>query len=358
MNIEENIPLAPLTTMRVGGRARYLAACASEADILEALKFAREKKLPLYILGAGSNTLFSDAGFDGVVIKIALKGISFAATADGAQATVAAGELWDDFVEQAVGRGLSGIECLSGIPGTVGATPVQNVGAYGQSVGDTIESLWAIEIESGHMVELAAADCGFGYRASRFKNTEAGKYIITSVVFKLSSKKEPEAKYPDLIEELEKTAPDFETKNLSEKLRLMRQTVLVIRQRKGMVWETSEKSLRSCGSFFTNVVLSAEELKAASKKYLAAGGIAPIPTHESEGKFKISAAWLIEQAGFKKGERRGEVGLAPNHVLAIVNYGAATTSDILNFATEIQAAVNNKFGIQLEREPVVVQQDQ
>ncbi|MDP3997253.1 MAG: UDP-N-acetylmuramate dehydrogenase [bacterium] len=353
--IEKNILLAEHTTIGLGGAARYFARCDTVNKIIEALHFALDHKLRLHILSGGSNTIFSDDGFDGLVIKIDLQGVEFSDTSNNqVLVTAAAGESWDNFVTACVKHDLAGLECLSGIPGNVGGTPVQNVGAYGQAVSDTIASVHAVSLTDFKTTNFTNRDCRFGYRTSRFKTDDAGRYIITAITFSLIPGGAPVIAYPELVERIEeykKTHPKTKQTTLS----LIRDTVLNLREHKSMVINPQDPDSRSCGSFFTNYIATAEELQQIQNHYRANGGTEDIPTRPAEaGKYKISAAWLVEHGGFHKGYRRGNVGISHHHSLALVNY-SGTTKELLALAKDIQDKVKNKFGITLTREPVLIE---
>jgi len=336
MDIRENVSLAELTTIGLGGKARYFVSGATVDELKEALLFAREKNLPVHVLGGGSNTVFADGGFSGLVIQIGLKGTEFGK--DG-QVAAAAGEVGDEIVEECVRRDLAGLECLSGIPGLVGAGPVQNVGAYGGQVSDVISQAQALDRRTLDVVSFSNKQCQFGYRQSRFKKGDQGKYIITGVTFQLRPGGGPQLKYPELIEAAGRTPT----------LLGVRQAVLKLRRSKSMIVNVEDPHSRSCGSFFVNPLVSREKLAELQDEY-------EVP-HFAAGRYavKIPAGWLVEQAGFSKGFRQDGVGISSHHALALVNYGG-TTKELLALAEKIQTAVEEKFGIELEREPVVVSQ--
>lgn len=339
LQIEENVSLAPLTTIQLGGLARYFVRCRSTEELLEALTWARKMKLALHILGGGSNTIFHDDGFSGLVVKIELKGIAFGRE----RAVVAAGEEWDPFVGACIKKNLAGVECLSGIPGLAGATPIQNVGAYGQEVSQVIESVSAIEIAKRREVTFTNAECGFAYRQSRFKGENAGRYVINQVTFRLTAGGEPNVSYGQVKEALGVEKPT---------LAKIREIVIGLRRRKSMVVDADDPNSRSCGSFFENLELTGAQLSALQKRAQVAGA-GEVPTFEEAGIVRIPTAWLIEKAGFPKGTRRAGVGVSPNHNLALVNFGG-TTKELLALSDEIVSAVQEKFGIELRREPVLV----
>lgn len=333
MVIRENVSLAELTTIGLGGEARYFVSGATVEELKEAWLFARENNLPVHVLGGGSNTIFADQGFAGLVIKVGLKGIRF--KGEGL-VLAAAGEEWDGVVKQCVERDLAGLECLSGVPGLVGAAPVQNLGAYGQQVASVIMEVEALDGQSLELVALANKQCQFGYRQSRFKKSGQGRYIITGVTFQLQPGGEPRLEYPELI----KTAGRAPT------LLGVRQAVLKLRRRKSMIVNSEDPHSRSCGSFFVNPLISRDDLARLQKDH-------QVPYFEVGDDVKVPAAWLVEQAGFSKGFRQGGVGISPHHALALVNYGG-TAKDLLALAEKIQIAVKKKFGVELEREPVAV----
>ncbi len=342
MHMEENRPLAPFTTFRVGGAARWFAAVRGEGDILEAVRFAYDHGLPLFVLGGGSNLLISDSGFPGLVLRIGLRGID----CEGDVFRVGAGEVWDSFVSVAVERNYAGIECLAGIPGTAGGTPVQNVGAYGQEVDETIVCVRALDLTSLEFVELAPEACGFSYRRSVFNSTARGRYIVTRVDYRLRENGSPNLLYSDL-------KLYFRDRARRPSLGEVASTVREIRKTKGMLLVEGDPDCHSAGSFFKNPAVPqaqadqirqiAEELGTRHRVYPAADGLVKIP-----------AAWLIEQAGFHKGYSLGAAGISSRHTLALVNRGGATAAEILALAAQISAAVEARFGIRLEREPVVV----
>lgn len=338
MHFEEFVTLAPYTTFGIGGPARWFAEAATETEIAEAVEFARLRELPLFVLGGGSNLLVKDSGFPGLVLHVGLRGIRM----DGDSFEAAAGEPWDPFVSHVVERGYAGIECLAGIPGTVGATPVQNVGAYGQEVAETIVRVRAYDTKTEKLVELATEECGFGYRHSIFNSTERGRYIVTSVRFALHSQGEPRLSYADL----RRRFPAGSRPMLKEVYLAVRD----IRRGKGMLIEERTPDCRSAGSFFKNPVVDAEHYQRIAMK--AAG---PLPSYPAgEGRVKMPAAWLVEHAGFSKGYTMGHAGISSRHTLALINRGGARADDVLALAQRIQAAVLEKFEIALEMEPVVL----
>jgi UDP-N-acetylmuramate dehydrogenase len=337
MIIRENVPLAPFTTLGVGGAARYFAEAATEAEALEGVEFARSRNLSLFVLGGGSNVVIADAGFAGLVLKIAIAGIS----RRDAIFTAGAGCDWDALVAQTVDDGCAGLECLSGIPGTVGGTPVQNVGAYGQDVSETIVEVRALDLQSLAIKTMVNAECGFAYRSSLFNTTERGRYINLQVSFALRPGGEPTLRYADL----QKHFADKRSPTLSD----VRNAVREIRHSKAMLIVSGEEDARSAGSFFKNPVVTQAAFEALSNKF------PQMPNYPVVGSArKIPAAWLVEHAGFTKGFTKGAVGISRKHALAIVNRGGATTADIVALQDEIRARVRDKFGIELQPEPVFV----
>ena len=302
------------------------------------------------MLGGGSNLLVSDAGFDGLVLHVGLHGVAAAETSDGPGPLVfqaAAGEDWDSFVERAVNEDCAGIECLAGIPGTVGGTPVQNVGAYGQEVASTIERVRAFDLQAHAFVEFAAADCDFAYRRSRFNSTDRGRYVVTRVDFRLARGGAPMLRYADLQRAFQ---PDAQPR-LSEVAAAVRR----VRQAKGMLLVEGDPDCRSAGSFFKNPVVAEEKVRRIAEgsgkeppRFPAGAGA------ENQGLVKVPAAWLIEQSGFAKGYARGAAGVSSRHTLALINRGGATARGVLELAEEITSAVETRFGIRLEMEPVLV----
>jgi UDP-N-acetylmuramate dehydrogenase len=343
MHIEENRVLAPLTTFGIGGAARWFVEAQSEADIVEASAWAQEKGIPLFILGGGSNVLIADAGFSGLVVHVALKGIEDQDIGDNLVLfRVAAGQDWSEFVQHAVKENCAGIECLAGIPGTVGGTPVQNVGAYGQEVSSVINRVRAFDLKERRMAEFDGEHCGFSYRKSRFNTTDAGRFVVTRVDYQLTRGGTPTLKYPDL----HRAFPPGSSPSLAAVAAAVRST----RQSKGMLLVDCEPDCRSAGSFFKNPILHedhANRIEFVTRK-------APPRFPAGPEKVKIPAAWLIEQAGFTRGFAIDKAGISTRHTLALVNRGGATASEILALAAEIRSAVEKKFGVVLHPEPVLV----
>jgi UDP-N-acetylmuramate dehydrogenase len=325
MNIERDVPLAPRTTLGLGGPAKRFVRVQSVVDLRDAL--ASEPNV--LVLGGGSNLVVGDGGFDGLVAHIAIRGIAV----DCDAVTVAAGESWDDFVAQMIAARRVGIECLSGIPGLVGATPMQNVGAYGQEVSDTITSVRAFDRERGELVTMTPAECGFGYRSSIFRGSV--RWVIVDVTFRLPRGEESA---PVTYAELHKALGADRAP-----LQAVRDTVIALRRGKGMVLDPGDPESRSAGSFFTNPIVDPA---------LAPPGAPHWP--QPDGRVKLSAGWLIEHAGFAKGYTVGRVGISKKHALALVNRGGATTQELLALAREIQDGVRARLGVELTPEPVII----
>ena len=344
------VPLAPYTTLGLGGPAARFVAADTESELVEAVRVADQRGEPLLVLGGGSNVVVADAGFPGLVVRVATRGVTAAPDPgradDAIRLTAAAGESWDGLVARCVAEDLAGLECLSGIPGLAGATPIQNVGAYGQEVADTVVSVRAWDRDSGVIAEIPAADCGFGYRTSRFKRD--GRHLVLAVTFRLTrSPWSAPVRYPDLATELGVAPGD------RVPLAQARAAVLKVRARKGMVLDAGDPDSRSAGSFFTNPVLTDIEFKE-----LAARHDGPVPHYAAgPGQVKVPAAWLIEHAGFTKGHTGPgphPARISTKHTLALVNPGDATTAGLLALAGQIQDGVHRAFGVRLDIEPVLV----
>lgn len=348
--MQEQVPLAPYTTFRIGGPARYFCEAVSEAEIAEAVAFAREKRLPVFILGGGSNLLVSDEGFDGLVIRVAIDGpMETAREDDFVRYTVPAGKDWDAFVLEICEQRISGIECLAGIPGLVGGTPVQNVGAYGQEVASTIVRVRAFDMEADKFVTLTRQECGFAYRRSIFNTTSRGRYIVTSVGFQFDLGMQPKLEYADLKRYFADWKPETGVPRPIDVYHAVR----AIRHGKGMLLVDGEADCRSAGSFFKNPVVAAEVLhKIAASLNLGTQDIPHWPA--GEGMVKLAAAWLLEKAGFSKGFVMGHAGTSSRHTLALINRGHASAADIETLRDAICTEVRQKFGVELEQEPVLV----
>lgn len=341
-----DIPFSELTTLRLGGLAPRLIDANTEDDAVKAVASAGDS---LFVMSGGSNLVVADDGVDGTVVRINNRGISFSRDGDTEQVEVAAGEPWDEVVARCVSEGLAGIECLSGIPGSTGATPIQNVGAYGQEVSTTISTLRAYDRQRGRVVELSPEQCGFAYRTSAFKQSD--RHVVLGVTFVLErSKAARPVQYAELARaldvELGARAP------LSE----VREAVLELRRRKGMVIDPDDPDSVSAGSFFVNPILSREEFATLERKAIEQLGYEAKPPcwPEAEGRVKTSAAWLIQQAGFDRGYGEGRVGVSNKHTLALVNRGGGTTEELLSLARELQDGVTQRFGVTLRPEPTLV----
>ncbi|HXS75117.1 MAG TPA: UDP-N-acetylmuramate dehydrogenase [Terracidiphilus sp.] len=347
MRIEENKELAPFTTLGIGGPARWFVEARTEADIFAAAAWSRENALPLFVLGAGSNLLVADSGFNGLVLHVALEGIQIQESGQPNERLfrVAAGEDWDHFVQRTVEEDCAGIECLAGIPGRVGGTPVQNVGAYGQEVASTIVGVRVYDLQTDEIVELSAAECGFAYRQSRFNTSDKGRYVILAVEYKLVVDRLPSLSYADL----QRAFSSGSTPSLLEVAEAVRR----IRQSKGMLIVEGDPDCRSAGSFFKNPVITRE--LAASVAQIAGTQPPQYPTGPRHPEhIKIPAAWLIAKAGFDKGYTLGRAAISTKHTLALVNLGGATAAEILALANRIRSAVSARFCVDLQMEPVML----
>jgi UDP-N-acetylmuramate dehydrogenase len=345
MQFLEQVPLAPYTTFQIGGPARWFAEAASEDDIAAGIAFAAERHLPLFVLGGGSNLLVSDAGFPGLVLRIALRGITSIQESGRVIVSSAAGEDWDGLVAYAVDTGYAGIECLSGIPGTVGGTPVQNVGAYGQEVSQTIVTVRAFDRTKGVFVDLSSAACGFSYRRSIFNTVQKERYIVSRVDYALYENGPANFVYADL-------ARYFAVHNqASPTLAEVREAVRTIRAQKGMLLVDGNSDCRSAGSFFKNPIVAATVVDSLAEEL----GVErrSIPAYPAQdGEVKLSAAWLIEQAGFHKGYALGHAGISSRHTLALINRGGANAAEIIALRDRVTEVVATRFGVRLEPEPV------
>lgn len=326
-------PLANHTTFRLGGPARRFVEATTEQQLIDTVADCDSRGEPVLVLGGGSNVLIADEGFDGTVVKVATRGVrAEAADCSGAQLEVAAGEVWDDLVARAVAAQWSGMETLSGIPGSVGAVPIQNVGAYGAEVATLIQRVRTWNRAEGAIRTFAAAECGFGYRDSRFKR-EKGRHLVLRVDFQLPlGELGQPVRYPELARALGVAVGQRAPASR------VRETVLAIRRRKGMVLDANDHDTWSAGSFFTNPILTPEQaasLPAEAPRFSAGEGV------------KTSAAWLIQQAGFPAGHGSGPARLSTRHVLALTNRGHAATADVLALAREIRDGVRERFGITL-----------
>jgi UDP-N-acetylmuramate dehydrogenase len=347
VHIQENIPLAPLTTFRVGGPARWFAEARTPEEAFQAVDTARANNWRLFVLGGGSNVVVADQGFHGLVLRVAIRGIDDRMGMEAGRRLfeAGAGEDWDTLVAHTVARECAGLECLSGIPGTVGGTPVQNVGAYGQEVADAIVSVQVFDLQRGAIRELCAEACGFGYRTSIFNTSERGRFLVLKVTYALTPGGVPMLAYADLKQH-------FAERNGQPSLAEVREAVRAIRHSKAMLIVEGDPDCRSAGSFFKNPIVDAATDRALEQR-AAERGLTP-PRFATPAGIKLSAAWLVEHSGFHKGEARGSVGLSSKHALAIVNRGGAKASAIVALKDEIQQRVRDNWGIDLHPEPVFV----
>ncbi len=350
MILQQNVPLAPYTTLGVGGLARWFATARSQSDVLEILAAADAMGTPVFVLGGGSNLLIADAGFSGLVLHMACEGIH-AEPADSTGRVLvhaAAGTPWDTLVQYTVDRNLAGMECLAGIPGTTGGTPVQNVGAYGQEVSQTIVSVRCLDRSRGsdtRLVDLSNSDCGFAYRTSLLNSIPSGRLIILRVTFALQQDGAPNLSYADL----KRAFPQTTTSTLAQ----VADAVRTIRRSKGMVVDPLDPDSRSAGSFFRNpVITSAQFAHVATVAGIAEADVPHWPA--GDGCVKLPAAWLLERAGFTRGYTLGRAGISSKHTLALINRGHATAADVVTLRDHITASVQDRFGIALQQEPVSV----
>lgn len=336
--IDSNRNLAPFTTLGTGGPALRFVRVSARLSLLGALLAQQEEALPILVLGGGSNLVVADQGVDALVVAMNTRGIEFQDDGDEQLVTAQAGEPWDEFVSSTVQRGLAGLECLSGIPGHVGATPIQNVGAYGQEIAQTLEVLTVLDTLSGEELVVSRAECEFGYRDSFWKRAPKGRYIVLDVTFRLR-RTPPTLRY----EELRRTLSARASPTVQE----VRAEVLALRKAKSMLLDPSDENGRSCGSFFVNPVLEGRTVESIARKH----GAEPPHFAESEGHFKVPAAWLIEKSGLLRGTRSGAVGLSTRHTLAIVAHSGATSADVIRFAAFVRGRVEETFGVRLRPEP-------
>lgn len=350
--VKERVPLGPLTTLGVGGEARFFLDAHQEETVKDALGWASRKGCEVTILGGGSNVLVSDRGVDGLVVRVRIGGVKELLDVGGAEGLavleVGAGEQLDGFVASAVAAGHAGVECLSGIPGYVGAAPIQNVGAYGQEIGETIVRVRAMHRATRHIVTFDNPACHFSYRSSVFKEELRDLCVVLTVTVSLARRGAPRVRYPELARELASRGTD------PASLADVRAAVLAIRRSKAMVIDGSDADPKSAGSFFVNPVVSTDEADEIERRAPVAAGAPPMPRFRAGDTIKLSAAWLIEHAGFAKGSGEGSVGISTHHALAIVNRGGASATEVLRFACRVRAAVRARFGVALLPEPVLV----
>ena len=348
IRVQEQVPLAPFTTLRIGGPARYFCEVRSEEELVEAVQFARQRDLKIFVLGGGSNLLVSDEGFDGLVIHVAVDS-AFEPVRDGRSAsyTVAAGTEWDAFVLQVCEQGISGVECLAGIPGSVGGTPVQNVGAYGQEVASTITGVRAFDLQMMTFVALSHDECSFAYRRSIFNTTQRGRYIVTAATFRFDLEALPDLAYADL----QRHFAGWGSTGAAPTALDVYHAVRAIRHGKGMLIVEGEADCRSAGSFFKNPIVSRDAFaRIAAHLQVQPEEIPHWPA--ANGLIKLPAAWLLEKAGFTKGFSLGHAGISSRHTLALINRGHATAADMIALRDSIRSEVFVRFGVRLEQEPV------
>jgi UDP-N-acetylmuramate dehydrogenase len=353
--LRTDVSLAEMTTLGLGGAARLFVEATDEATVLRALAWAKERGVPWALLGGGSNVIVPDEGVDGLVVRVATKGLREDRDGDGrAGMRVAAGEAWDDFVGHCCARGLTGVECLSGIPGSVGATLVQNVGAYGQDVSQTFVRARVLDPDTLGMREISPAECRFAYRASAFKDPEdpLSRAVILELQFALARGEVSRIAYPELARALSRAHEG------AAGPADVRRVVLSLRAEKSMVLSPTDPNRRSVGSFFTNPVVSSDLAARVGERAVERG---LLPSSEGlpqwaagDGRVKLSAAWLIERAGFARGYREGNVGISSRHALALVHHGGGSARELLAFAERITDGVRAAWGVALEREPVVL----
>lgn len=351
LRLERDVALAPYTTFGIGGPARCFAAAANEEEVVEACRFAEENSLPLFVLGGGSNILVADAGWPGLVLRIALRGLE----RQGGCFTAAAGENWDVLVSASVQADCAGMECLAGIPGSVGGTPVQNVGAYGQEVAQTITGVRCYDRLARIFVTLSNAECRFGYRSSRFNaGPDAGRFIVTAVTFALAPGGAPNLSYPELGRAFAGRAGSPSLAEVAERVR-------AIRRAKGMVVDEAapldarDPDTRSAGSYFKNPVVPQAVYDRIAAAHPGAPSYPAPPSPAGEPQRKLPAAWLLEQAGFKKGFALGAAAVSGKHALALTNRsGRAKAAEVLALQEQVQAGVEARFGIRLHPEPIFI----
>jgi UDP-N-acetylmuramate dehydrogenase len=336
---QTDVPLSEWCTLGVGGPARWFIRARSEDELIDSLAWGDARRAPVLVLGGGSNVVIADEGFPGLVVQVAIAGVDTFDERTQVLFRAGAGESWDPFVARTVADNCAGLECLSGIPGLVGGTPVQNVGAYGQDVSGTIRSVRVLDRHTRRVEVLSNQECGFGYRTSRFKHADATRFIVTEVDFALRRDAPPTITYTDVVTFFAQRGGESPT--LDE----VRNAIIEIRSRKGMVIRDGNPANRSCGSFFVNPVVT-------RARWAAIGDAPHYAVNDSH--VKIPAAWLIEQAGFPRGYVDGPVGISPFQAQGLINRGGATASDVVGLALAIKRAVRNRFGIALVPEPVFV----
>lgn len=341
LTLRHDVPLRGLTTLEVGGPARVLATCGNPAGLRRALEIADDEGLTVALLGGGSNVLVADRGFDGMIVQYTADRLR--ADLGSGRVHVEAGYSWDALVEWTVAHRLAGLECLSGIPGWVGAAPIQNIGAYGQEIAPLLRWVHTVRVRDGQEINFSPDECGFAYRDSRFKRASGELHCVTALELELEHEGVPRVTYAELATRLEQSGSRADVE-------AVRSVVLEIRRAKSMVLDANDPNRRSAGSFFTNPVVDVSLVEAIATTL----GSATFPPHwpVEDGRVKLAAAWLIEHAGFAKGELRGNAGLSTAHALALINRGGATATELLGFAREIRSRVFDRFGVRLRPEPV------
>ncbi|MEZ4226645.1 MAG: UDP-N-acetylmuramate dehydrogenase [Polyangiaceae bacterium] len=343
MEFATEVALAPLTTLGVGGVADHFVRVGTLEELTEALEWAERQRLPVHLLGGGSNVVVDDDGVPGLVVQVALTGIRWEDQGNQVLVNAGAGESWDGLVARATEKGLAGIECLSGIPGCVGATPIQNVGAYGQDVSETIENVTCYDREEREVVHLSRRQCEFSYRDSMFKRRRDDRFVVLSVSYRLRRQGSPAVRYPELSKTLSARGMSAPT------LQQVRDCVLELRRSKSMVVDAADPMSKSCGSFFLNPVVDAALAEQVARAAKAGKDMPAFP--EPDGRVKLSAAWLIERSGCEKGLQHGSAQISDKHALALVAGAAGTASDVLALAAIIRERVAEQFGVELVREP-------
>lgn len=346
-SLRENVPLAPMTTIGIGGPARYFAEIANPDALLDGVAWSRARGVPLFVLGGGSNILVADRGYPGLVMRVSILGIETHLDGHDVVISAGAGEEWDALVARCVARNWAGFECMSGIPGRVGATPIQNVGAYGQETSETLVSIEALDLKGEGLVQVSASDCEFGYRTSRFKTRDRGRFIITRVAYRLAVNSQPVVRYPELQRHLAERRVSRATPSD------VREAVLEIRRGKAMVIVPTDPDSCSVGSFFVNPTVNRKTVDRL-KEILGSDGEKLPAFPVSDDRVKLSAAWLIERAGVKRGYIHGNVGTSTKHALAIINRGGGTAGEVIELMQLVQKRVLEEFGVELTPEPVFV----
>lgn len=349
--------LAPYTTLQLGGDASQVIAVKSSGELIAQIQDAQVSNTPIVLLGGGSNVVISDRGFAGRCLLIRSVGVERVEAGDHSLVTAEAGEYWDELVSKIVEWGLAGVECLSGIPGRVGATPIQNVGAYGQEVSDTIERVWVYDRKSQCERELSREDCCFGYRDSVFRSQEPDRYVVLRVQFRLRKGPATEPVYGELREEMRRLGDPWAVAG-ADGLRALRNTVIALRRKKGMVCDEADVDSRSAGSFFTNPLVTEDKALLVEERARLRGLLKPgekMPRFAADqGRVKLAAGWLIERAGCQKGHTHGRVAISSKHALALVNLGGGTTRELVELACHIRDRVVEVFDVLLRPEPIFV----